>query len=317
MQTFRKLPTTVPIANTIGDPRIRWRAADHGRGRSVGRSSRPDQRSRIASATSLGGSAGGVDDGVGHLPIQGVRGFEDLGDLAEGAGGRQGGGGRPAASARSRPASDLGVGRQPDHEAEPAQGPRFASRRTTPPPVASDRPGPARVRSRRIRSSQVAEGGLALLGEDRGDRPAGARLQLDVGIRERQAQSFGQNPADGRLAGPAVADQGSQTLRRSGARSVQASSADGPASLPLHDVSRIRSTGGVLAGVSSWNCRAAWRTNMSTPVTVMQLALAGQLQEHGVLGVVDRVEDDHARPGRPPGGRACRRPRDACRRACS
>ena len=60
----------------------------------------------------------------------------------------------------------------------------------------------------------------------------------------------------------------------------------------LDRLCRIRSTG------ASWpvkclNCRAAWPTNMSTPVITSQPQLAGLLDEQRLLGIIDRVEHDH------------------------
>ena len=83
---------------------------------------------------------------------------------------------------------------------------RFSSRKTTPPPVAIDRVG-ARAQVGEDGGLFVAEAGLALGGEDLADGPAVPLFEHRVGIDERPAEPVGNQAADGRLAGPAVADE--------------------------------------------------------------------------------------------------------------
>ena len=85
---------------------------------------------------------------------------------------------------------------------------RFASRSTTPPPVASTASGNSPASSASVRSSQSRNDRLSLLGKDRGDRSAAPRLDLEVGVAEGPAESIGDDLADRRFSAASVADQG-------------------------------------------------------------------------------------------------------------
>ena len=185
MQTFRKLPTTVPMTNTptprrirIGPmqehgadcPSVEWQAL----GRSRGRGS--------ASATSSGVRPAVSIASVGHLFIERRPGGQHRGDLGERAR-------RRSARAARRPASAVrSAACGPARRARPRARPRgrdvrrsrrFDSRSTAPPPVARIAPGwPATARAS-VRSSQSRNAGSPELGEDRPDRPTRARLDLD------------------------------------------------------------------------------------------------------------------------------------------
>ena len=170
MQTFRKLPTTVPIANSP-HPRIRWtgqRSRPRGRLRRSGPHER-GQRSRIGVGHLRRGRPAGVDDGVGHRAIERRPRFEDPAISSRVPGGGQGGAvGQPAGVGPEPAGQHLGVGRQPDDEAERPDQARGSPRGGRPRPRS---PGSSRAGVRQVAEDPllpVAEGGLALLGEDRG-----------------------------------------------------------------------------------------------------------------------------------------------------
>ena len=173
MQTFRKLPTIVPIANSPSPTTIRIGGvpymrhpprecffhrttcensisvllADAGSGR-------PEGEDGIGH---LGGGAPiGLDDGVGHLAIQGGpdaaerrRRSRRASRPASGRGGRPGPGARLAAG----PASAARSAGQPDDEPEVAEHARFGSPKDDAPAGRQDRAGRRAVSSASTRSS--------------------------------------------------------------------------------------------------------------------------------------------------------------------
>ena len=147
------------------------------------------QSSRMASATSSGSAPVGLDDGVGDLSVQRVTWSEDVGDLVERPGrGQRGPAASPPGSAWSRAASTSGSAGSQTTNPKSRSSRRFASRSTTPPPVAriASRPGRGQLGEHAL--FPVAEGRLALLGEDRGGSTGRRSLSsFDIGIDERPA----------------------------------------------------------------------------------------------------------------------------------
>src|SRR5262249_55637904 len=124
----------------------------------------------------------------------------------------------------------------------------------------------------------VPKARFALPGKDVPDAPAVPSLQDFVGIDPGPAELLGQQPGHGRLAAAAVADQKdegnphySSSLMATGDRARLTTE-------------RIRSRGGSWP-VNSWNWRAAWRTNMSTPVRTWQARSRASRTSRVVSGV--------------------------------
>src|SRR5262249_52480142 len=103
----------------------------------------------------------------------------------------------------------------------------------------------------------AAKPGLALGGEDLADARTGGLFENGVGIGPLPAESIGQRRRDGGFPAPAIPDQ------RDHHHDVLA------AEIACRSAARITSRG-ASRPVNSSNCRAAWRTNISTPVTVTQ-----------------------------------------------
>ena len=120
--------------------------------------------------------------------------------------------GRSSTARRLEPrrrARGVGVGREPDDEAEPAERLAVAFEQDRPAAGRHDAPfGQSVDQFGEDSRLPFAKGGLAFVVEDRADRPAGDRLDLAVSVGERPFEPLGQDPADSRLAGGSIADQG-------------------------------------------------------------------------------------------------------------
>ena len=301
MQTFRKLPTTVPMTktpkpqedqdrshhqNTAGLPSVAWQAS--------GRSRWPESARRLRPGVGRGCRSR-------HRPLlhRAGRGRQNRGDLGERARRRSArAAGRTACTSRtSLRASSSGSACEPDTSPCVRRSRRFAALSTAPPPVARIAPGMARRRARGVvRSSQSRNTGSPQSAKiERIDRPARASISRSASRNGRSRRS-GQDLADRRLARAAVADQGQSrpaiavTACRSGVD--RHSSRMGP-SLRLeggpHHLER-----GVLARVEL-ELEGRLAEEHVDAGDRLGLALARQLEQHRVLGMVHRVEDHDAR----------------------
>ena len=161
MQTFRKLPTTVPIrkkprpsTTNIGqvDEHGAAPVVTEGRGRNCDDSSmrfQGVQRPRIACGHLFRALAVGRDHHVGQLGVQRRTRREDLRDLGERPGRGEGGPPGEAAPVGLEPSGQLvGIGRQPDDESELAEPRPVRLAEHRPAARRQDRPGTARTSAR-------------------------------------------------------------------------------------------------------------------------------------------------------------------------
>src|SRR5262249_53541397 len=119
----------------------------------------------------------------------------------------------------------------------------------------------------------VAEGSLAVRGENLADPPPVLRLQYSVRVLPLPTEARRQQFGHGRLTGAAIADQEDHSSSRytTGDKARRM-------------VFSIRSIGGSWP-VKRRNCCAACRTNMSTPVMTWQLRARASLTRSVVSGV--------------------------------
>ena len=226
MQTLRKLPTIVPIANSP-TPKVQQDRSgrQHRAAPSPHDISKSARSVRISQSTSAGSRARGSGrppprrfarscprprrrpPDTGASALRGRRRARRWSRPASRPAGRRGRGDRPGAGPTARAGSVQSQTTNPNDRSAL----RFVSRSTTPPPVARMAPGWAAVSSESTRSSQSRKNGSPSSAKIAAiDRPE-LFLQFDIGIQERPHQSFGQNSADGRLAGAAGPHQ-RQTL---------------------------------------------------------------------------------------------------------